>query len=135
MTHAQQMRFEAFVDATIEDERDWIAFIAFENAVREVTATAAIVTPDHRDAAAREEAALLGPIGDMLYRVLPHVGLAAIVARVYGIGYALRYGVIPTAATALDDVLDAEALHALADRGDAADERARNKRFTASRPQ
>ena len=120
---AQQRRFSAFVSSTEPEERDWMAFCVFERAVESATDFAAMVNPyaDFK-AREREEAFLRQPIGEMLFRVLPRVGLGAIVANAEGIGYALRYGVIEPKATALDAISDTEDLEALAGKGHGAEQ-------------
>lgn len=136
MSDAQQRRFDAFVGSTEPDERDWMAFCMFERAIDSATDFAAMVNPyaDFK-AREREEAVLRQPIGDMLFRVLPRVGLEAIVANAEGIGYAVRYGVIELKATALDAILDTHDLEALAGRGLGADQMNTVLRMEAARQQ
>jgi hypothetical protein len=131
---AQQRRFNAFVGSTEPDERDWMAFCVFERAIESATDFAAMVNPyaDFK-AREREEAVLRQPIGEMLFRVLPRVGLGAIVANAEGIGYALRYGVIEPKATALDAIADTEDFEALAGRGHGAEQMNTVLRIEAAR--
>src|SRR5262245_45785215 len=136
MSDAQQRRFSAFVGSTEPDERDWMAFCVFERAIESATDFAAMVNryADFK-AREREEAVLRQPIGEMLFRVLPRVGLGAIVANAEGLGYALRYGVIDPKPTALDAIADVDDFEALAVRGHGAEQRNTELRIEAAQRQ
>jgi hypothetical protein len=136
MSEAQRKRFNAFITSTEEDERDWMAFCVFERAIDSTTDFAAMVNryADFK-AREREEAVLRQPIGEMLFRVLPRVGLGAIVANAEGLGYALRYGVIDAKATALDAIADTNDFEALAVRGHGAEQKNTALRIEAAHQQ
>jgi hypothetical protein len=53
----------------------------------------------------------------MFYRVLPKVGFKTLLASGYGIGCAIRYGVLRPSGDALDGVEDAAGFNELARRG------------------
>jgi hypothetical protein len=124
------LRFNVFISATTSDARDWIAFHAFEDAVHEVADTATLVNKYDDSAAGQRELDALKPVvSEMLYRLLPKVGVNNIFANQYGIGYALRYGVIEPRPDALDDVTNLKDLEDVAQKGYDADERQTDMRI------
>ena len=116
--NAEQARFEAFVETTLPDERDCIAFREFEVAIIKATECASMIDPyDGSLEGEREHAALKLAMSGMLYRVLPRVDLGVIIADAEGIGYALRYGIIEPKREALDSIADTDAYRELAKKG------------------
>jgi hypothetical protein len=117
-SEAEDARFAAFVKATTADERDWIAFCEFERAVDEVAQVATIVNPyDEPHANHRERDMLSIPITEVLYRVLPKVGLGTVLATSGGLGYAIRYGVLEPQPHVLDSITSDKDLEVIAERG------------------
>jgi len=134
MSKAEDARFDVFIRSTEPGERDWIAFCAFEDAIREVSDCASMVNRyDDSGAGDRERSVLEPPIAEMLFRVLPRVGLGAILADACGVGYAIRFGVIDSKPSALDDVADLQAFEALARKGYGADQADTEMRVEAAR--
>lgn len=134
---AQEARFRAFVRSTTRDERDWISFLEFEQAVHRVADRAAIVNPfDDPHHNVREIEDLEGPVGEMLFAGLKRLSLGMILANAEGIGHALRFGLIEAKRDGLAGIADDDALEALAQRGDdalRADMEAVEKRVFAER--
>ena len=121
--NAEQARFAAFVETTLPDERDCIAFREFEVAIIKATECASMIDCyDGGLEAEREHAALKLALSGMLYRVLPRVDLGVLIANAAGIGYALRYGIIEPKREALDIVADTDDYRALAEQGFQADQ-------------
>ena len=115
---AEQARFAAFVETTLPDERDCIAFREFEVAIIKATECASMIDPyDGGLDGEREHAALKLALSGMLYRVLPRVDLGVLIANAAGIGYALRYGIIEPKREALDSVADTDDYRELAQHG------------------
>lgn len=116
--NAERARFAAFVETTLPDERDCIAFREFEVAIIKATECASMIDPyDGGRDGEREHAALKLALSGMLYRVLPRVGLGVLIANAAGIGYALRYGIIESNREALDSIADSDAYTELAEKG------------------
>ena len=116
--NAEQARFSAFVETTLPDERDCIAFREFEVAIIKATECASMIDPyDGGLDGEREHAALKLALSGMLYRVLPRVDLGVLIADAAGIGYALRYGIIAPQLEALDGVADTDEYRQLARKG------------------
>ena len=116
--NAEQARFAAFVETTLPDERDSIAFRDFEVAIISATECASMIDPyDGSLEGEREHAALKLALSGMLYRVLPRVNLGVLIADAAGIGYALRYGIIEPKREALDSVVDTDDYRELAQQG------------------
>jgi hypothetical protein len=117
-TKAAQARFAAFVEGTEPNERDWIAFLEFEEAAHNAASTARLTNMyDNEPGGDREFADLKLALTAMFFRVLPKVDLGVLIADAEGIGYALRYGVIEQKPTALDGIENTEAYQSLAQRG------------------
>jgi hypothetical protein len=115
---AKQARFAAFVETTLPDERDCIAFREFEAAIYNATECATMINPyDGGLESEREHAALQLALDGMLFRVLPRVDLGVIIADAEGIGYALCYGIIEPSREALDSITDTDAYRELAKKG------------------
>lgn len=115
---AEQARFAAFIENTLPDERDCVAFREFEVAIINATECASMIDPyDGGLEGEREHAALRLALSGMLYRVLPRVNLGVLLANAAGIGYALRYGIIEPNREALDCVADTDAYRELAEKG------------------
>ena len=122
MSDAEEARFRAFVESTTQDERDWIAFLEFQEAAHRATMVATLANPyDADEGYSRESQGLRLALSEMLFRVLPRVDLGVVLAEVEGIGYALRFGLIPQRADALDEIADDKAFEELAAKGYAAD--------------
>ena len=129
--NAEQARFAAFVETTLPDERDCIAFREFEVAIIKATECASMIDPyDGGLDGEREHAALKLALSGMLYRVLPRVDLGVLIANAAGIGYALRYGIIEPHREALDSIADTDAYRELAEKGSG-----RNRQTWLSPPQ
>ena len=123
MSSAEEARFLAFVESTESQERDWTAFVEFENAVLRATMCATMSNPyDAEPHYRREYDDLYLALSEMLYRVLSRVPLGTLLADVEGIGYALRFGIIPQRADALDDIAESKAFEELAAEGYAAEQ-------------
>jgi hypothetical protein len=91
MSEAEDARFRAFLGSTDADERDWLAFCEFENASHSAAMCGAMINLyDGGEHGGRELQELELVIGEMLFRVLPRVGLGTLIAHVEGIGYAIR---------------------------------------------
>ena len=115
---AEQARFTAFIENTLPDERDCVAFREFEVAIINATECASMIDPyDGGIESEREHAALKPALSEMLYRVLPRVNLGVLLANATGIGYALRYGIIEPHREALDSIADTDAYRELAEKG------------------
>jgi hypothetical protein len=126
---AQDARFKAFLTASDKDERDWIAFCQFEHAVGEVTHCAALVNPyDDSDRFEREREIMHAAVWTMMLRVLPRVGLGVTITHPEGLGYGLRYGIIPAKPDALDNVADMNAFDDLMGQAYEAEEANRKRR-------
>lgn len=119
---AQEARFRTFMAATSDDERDWIAFLEFEQAIERAAQCAAIVNPfDDSDSNVRERDVLRTPVAEMFFRALAReVNLGPLMANAESIGYAIRFGLVEATPQGLDGVADDDALDALASRGDEA---------------
>lgn len=118
---AEEARLAAFMDATEADERDWIAFLEFEDAIRRAGHCAALVNPfDDPSSNVRERRTLAQPIAEMFFRALKRVSLGVLLANAEGIGYAIRFGIVEVTPDGLESVADDDALENLARRGDAA---------------
>lgn len=130
MSEAEEARFSAFVEATDEAERDWIAFCEFEDASRRAAMCAGMINLyDADEHGQREQDQLRLALSEMLFRVLPKVDLGEILACVEGIGYAIRYGLIAPKADALDGIADTDGFAHLAERGYAADQADSDRRL------
>lgn len=127
-------RFKVFMAATSDEERNWIAFHAFEDVIREAAEAASLVNKYDNSTAGERELAMLHPaVSAMLYRLLPKVGVNNIQANAYGIGYALRYGVIELGPDALDGIKNLKDLEDLAERGYEAERAETEMRITELR--
>ncbi len=83
MSDAEQARFNAFMDSTDADERDWIAFCEFEEAIHSGVMTACMINMyDGDEEGVREMDNLKLSLGQMLFRVLPRVDLGTLIANV-----------------------------------------------------
>lgn len=130
MSDADDARFNAFMESTEANERDWIAFIEFEHAIHNAVMCAGMINPyDAGPEGAREHAGLRLVLGEMLFRVLPRVDLGTLIGRVDGIGLALRYGIIEAKRDVLDGIADTTAFEALADKGYAAEQADTDRRL------
>jgi hypothetical protein len=88
---AEQARFAAFIENTLPDERDCVAFREFEAAIINATECASMIDPyDGGLEGEGEHAALKLALSGMLYKVLPRVNLGVLLANAAGICYALR---------------------------------------------
>lgn len=133
MSDAEDARFKAFLAATDADERDWVAFFEFEHAVDEAAHEAAMINLyDEPRENARERGLLRTVLWDMLHRVLPRIGLGEVISNAPAIGCALRFGLIPPKADALDHIGNPDALDQLCEKGVAA-QRAHSERITEER--
>ena len=84
--NAEQARFAAFVETTLPDERDCIAFREFEVAIIKATECASMIDCyDGGVEAEREHAALKLALSGMLYRVLPRVDLGVLILDAAGL--------------------------------------------------
>lgn len=126
---AKDARFKAFLTASDKDERDWIAFCQFEQAVGEVTHCAALVNPyDDSDRFEREREIMHAAVWTMMLRVLPRIGLGVAITHPEGIGWCLRYGIIPAKPDALDNVADMNAFDDLMGKAYEAEDADRTRR-------
>jgi hypothetical protein len=129
MTKAENARFQAFLKATEQEERDWIAFCEFEQAVDEVTHCASLVNPfDDSDNFERERGGMKPAVWEMLLRLLPKAGLGIVVTSTAELGYALKFGLVPATPQALDHITDNEAFRALLDKACEAENESRHRR-------
>lgn len=116
--NAQDARLTAFLQSTEQHERDWIAFLEFEQAIQNAATNAAMFNMyDNDPGSDRELAALKLAVGGMFYRVLSRVDLGVILADAEGIGYAIRFGVINPTREALDHIANSDEFQALAQKG------------------
>ena len=116
--NAEQARFTIFIENTLPDERDCMAFREFEVAIINATECASMIDPYAGGLEGeREHAALKFALSGMLYRVLPRVDLGVLIENAAGIGYALRYGIIEPHREALDSIEDTDAYRELAEKG------------------
>ena len=126
---AEDARFNAFLMATEQHERDWIAFCQFNEAVDEVTHCAALVNPyDDSDRFEREREIMHAAVWTMILRVIPRIGLGAAITHPEGLGYGLRYGIIPARPDALDQVAERNAFDDLMNQAYQAEEANRRRR-------
>lgn len=126
---AAKARFEAFLKATHQEERDWIAFCEFEREVVEVAECAAMSNRySDTDTHTRETDDMQPAVWEMMLRILPRIGLGGVVTASSGLGFAIRYGVIQPAPHALDHIADADAFNDLLGKGYEAEDAHRTQR-------
>jgi len=124
MTDAREARYQAFLDCTTQAERDWIAFLEFEEAANTAADRAALVNPfDDPTNNVRETQGLEVSIGQMLFRAVGRIGLGPLLADAERIGIAVRFGLLEAKPDGLDGCPDADALEAILERGDARSKR------------
>ena len=114
---AERARFVEFKRITEADERDWTAFLDFQQAVSAAAQSAAIVNPYDDPRFVDEVAMLEAPIGQMFFRALARLSLGALIANAEGLGCAIRLGLVKAEGDALDGVGDDDALEELAGKG------------------
>ena len=122
MSDAEELRFKAFLSATSAEARDWIAYLEFEEAIREASKSAAMVNAyDGGHEGVRELDVLELAASEMFFNVLSSVDLGTILANVHGVGLAVRFGVIEPKAEAVDWISSNEDFERLAAQGHAAE--------------
>ena len=103
MSDAEELRFKAFLSATSAEARDWIAYLEFEEAIREASRSAAMVNVyDAGPEGDRERCALELAFTEILFNALSCVDLGTIIANAHGVGLAVRFGVIDPKAESVD---------------------------------
>ena len=123
MSDDEDVRFETFLSATSSESRDLVAYLAFEEAIREASKSAAMVNAyDGGQEGVRELDVLELVFSEMFFNVLSSVDLGTIIANVHGVGLAVLYGVIEPTAEAVDWVSSNEDFERLAQKGYAAEQ-------------
>ena len=133
MSDAEQLRFQAFLSATSAEARDWIAYLEFEEAIREASRSAAMVSVfDAGPEGDRERCALELAFSEILFNALSCVDLGTIIANAHGVGLAVRFGVIDPKAESVDWINDNEDFERLAAQGHAAQQADDDRRLAAA---
>ena len=73
ISDAEELRFKTFLSTTSAEARDWIAYLEFEEAIREASQSAAMVNiSDAGPEGGRERNALEIAFSDMFFRLYPN---------------------------------------------------------------